>query len=399
MGKGGGTSWPRPAVCLASVPRAQRPRRAAQNPLHEAPIPACAWTGPHPGPRHLWSSSPFPQASDRKARLLHVAWTSAYAPATSRHSVHTERRTRPATHSSVPWKDGPVCPPPATPARGCGAACGHVQRGARTDPVGLQALGVGRGVPSASRWVRGTPSSHRRGLGEGRRAARGGRASGSRAPWSWTGRAPPTATASGWGRLSRFSETQLVMGNPRWTVTWCPMAKQAVLFCQGQLTYQELLLKSRRILFCRRSWPCFGSPWARIAILPTRACRNFHSVSFLSADVTHQPQRTGPITWPKSQGCRRHRGGLQQNPLPPRSRSELQLPAPHATRCGACGLHRPRGLPGAPGPRRVAGGRVAGRLPLTSQSGLWVSVASMSTPQPGRTYSSWRPRAQGGPCP
>lgn len=45
MGKGGGTSWPRPAVCLASVPRAQRPRRAAQNPLHEAPIPACAWTG------------------------------------------------------------------------------------------------------------------------------------------------------------------------------------------------------------------------------------------------------------------------------------------------------------------------------------------------------------------
>lgn len=264
------------------------------------------------------------------------------------------------------------------------------------------------GVPSASRWVRGTPSSHRRGLGEGRRAAqgRGGRASGSRAPWSWTGRAPPTATASGWGRLSRFSETQLVMGNPRWTVTWCPMAKQAVLFCQGQLTYQELLLKSRRILFCRRSWPCFGSPWARIAILPTGARRDFHSVSFLSADVTCQPQRTGPITWPKSQGCRRHRGGLRQNPLPPRSRSELQLPptpprrqAGAVSRCGACGLHRPRGLPGAPGPRRVAGGHVAGRLPLTSQSGLWVSVASMSTLQPGRTYSSWRPRAQGGPCP
>lgn len=108
------------------------------------------------------------------------------------------------------------------------------------------------------------------------------------------------------------------------------MAKQAVLFCQGQLTYQELLLKSRRILFCRRSWPCFGSPWARIAILPTGARRDFHSVSFLSADVTCQPQRTGPITWPKSQGCRRHGGGLRQTPLPPRSRSELQLP-PHAT--------------------------------------------------------------------
>lgn len=294
MGKGGGTSWPRPAVCLASVPRAQRPRRAAQNPLHEAPIPACAWTGPHPGPRHLWSSSPFPQASDRKARLLHVAWTSAYAPATSRHSVHTERRTRPATHSSVPWKGGPVCPPPATPARGCGAACGHVQRGARTDPVGLQALGVGGGVPSASRWVRGTPSSHRRGLGEGRRAARGrgGRASGSRAPWSWTGRAPPTATASGWGRLSRFSETQLVMGNPRWTVTWCPMAKQAVLFCQGQLTYQELLLKSRRILFCRRSWPCFGSPWARIAILPLGLAGIF--IVYLFSALTSHANPKGP---------------------------------------------------------------------------------------------------------
>lgn len=142
MGKGGGTSWPRPAVCLASVPRAQRPRRAAQNPLHEAPIPTCAWTGSTLDlATSGLSSSPFPQASDRKARLLHVAWTSAYAPATSRHSVHTERRTRPATHSSVLWKDGPVCPPPATPARGCGAACGHVQRGARTDPVGLQASG------------------------------------------------------------------------------------------------------------------------------------------------------------------------------------------------------------------------------------------------------------------
>lgn len=180
MGKGGGTSWPRPAVCLASVPRAQRPRRAAQNPLHEAPIPACAWTGPHPGPRHLWSSSPFPQASDRKARLLHVAWTSASAPATSRHSVHTERRTRPATHSSVPWKGGPVCPPPATPARGCGAACGHVQRGARTDPVGLQALGVGGAslpppagcveprLPTGEGWGRGV--GQLRGGGAGRAA-------------------------------------------------------------------------------------------------------------------------------------------------------------------------------------------------------------------------------------
>lgn len=247
---------------------------------------------PHPGPRHLWSSSPFPQASDRKARLLHVAWTSAYAPATSRHSVHTERRTRPATHSSVPWKGGPVCPPPATPARGCGAACGHVQRGPRTDPVGLQALGVGGGVPSASRWVCGTPSSHRRGLGKGRRAARGGRASCSPDPWSWTGRAPPTATASGWGRLSRFSETQLVMGNPRWTVTWCPMAKQAVLFCQGQLTYQELLLKSRRILFCRRSWPCFGSPWARIAILPLGLAGIF--IVYLFSALTSHANPKGP---------------------------------------------------------------------------------------------------------
>lgn len=141
MGKGGGTSWPRPAVCLASVPRAQRPRRAAQNPLHEAPIPACAWTGSTLDlATSGLSSSPFPQASDRKARLLHVAWTSAYAPPPAAIPFTPSEGPGPP-RTAVPWKDGPVCPPPATPARGCGAACGHVQRGARTDPVGLQASG------------------------------------------------------------------------------------------------------------------------------------------------------------------------------------------------------------------------------------------------------------------
>lgn len=338
MGKGGGTSWPRPAVCLASVPRAQRPRRAAQNPLHEAPIPACAWTGstldlatsglPARSPRPL-TGRPGCCTSPGHPRMLPPPAAIPFTP--------SEGPGPPRTALSRGKAAPSARPPPLRPAAAVQPAVTFsVVRGLTPSACRPRA-----GVPSASRWVRGTPSSHRRGLGEGRRAARGGQASGSRAPWSWTGRAPPTATASGWGRLSRFSETQLVMGNPRWTVTWCPMAKQAVLFCQGQLTYQELLLKSRRILFCRRSWPCFGSPWARIAILPLGLAGIF--IVYLFSALTSHANPKGPARsrGPRVRAAGDTAGGLRQNPLPPRSRSELQLPSPRHP------ADRPGRFPGA----------------------------------------------------
>lgn len=152
MGKGGGTRWPRPAVCLASVPRAQRPRRAAQNPLHEAPIPACAWTGstldlatsglPARSPRPL-TGRPGCCTSPGHPHMLPPPAAIPFTP--------SEGPGPPRTALSRGKAAPSARPPPLRPAAAVQPAVTFsVVRG--LTPSACRPWGWGGGVPSASRW-------------------------------------------------------------------------------------------------------------------------------------------------------------------------------------------------------------------------------------------------------